>query len=380
MDNIAKIAKSLGIKHNVTFRVIDRATNKIVKEYRGHNQGTNTLITGIAHYLCGDGVLNQGYDMLSRFVPRYISLGTMGLFSQAEDEDGLPAGVGNSDRDPILETEEEFEKRRYREYMDQIPGYGADGYDPNQNNGRYYLGLGPTYPAKVEATGNDAAVKCELISPTFHRFPIVRRDIMSETESELPQTIDVVYSTMISTGALAQFRAGADHIFITEAGLWADSVWKENGTGLLAGYRLIPPNENDWDMNVPENRKKVQENIIRVGINQVVQVIWKLQIGSKDAVSSYMIYLDKREVTLAPGATTQLNATTYPPGLHIQWSSVFPDIATVNWRGEVTALSPGRTSILAQIWNVSGSFKTARCIVTVADPNEPDEPDENEGE
>ena len=40
--------------------------------------------------------LNPGFSMLSNYVPRYISLGTMGLINQEQDSYGLPAGIGDS--------------------------------------------------------------------------------------------------------------------------------------------------------------------------------------------------------------------------------------------------------------------------------------------
>lgn len=280
---ILKAAKSLGIKNNVIFRVIDKGTQKVVQEFEGHNQATNSMLTGIAHYLSGDGVLNQGNAMLDAFVPKYISLGTMGLLNQDCDERGLPTGIGvNASSD---------EKIRFKEYAAQAPGYGADGYDASYNNDRKDLGLGPVYAEKVTKTENIDAVNCELISPTFPRAQIAYRQILPETEAEVPETIDIIFSAMISTGALAQFRGNNDYLFITEAGLWSQPTWNKRGTGLLAGYRIMPPDESNWDMSYPENREKLRQSIIRVGKNQVVQVIWKIQIGSigklSNSLSSY---------------------------------------------------------------------------------------------
>lgn len=270
--SIADISKNMGVTQNVSFRVIDRATGQIVSEHTGHNQATNTMLLGIAHYLKGDGVLNQASSMLGDYVPKYISLGTMGLLNQDEDENGLPTGIGETEQGAD-ETDEDYEERRYTDYKEQQPGYGADGYDPSENNGRSQLGLGAVYAG--------VPVKCELISTTFPRSKISYRQIIPETKSEKSETIDIVYSAMISTGALAQFRGDSDHIFITEAGLWATPDWRSStSNGLLAGYRMMPTDTEKWDMSDHANRKLVQESVLRVGINQVVQVIWKLQIGS----------------------------------------------------------------------------------------------------
>lgn len=310
--DILKCAKNLGMQNNVSFRVYNRFTGELISEHVGHNAATNSLLTGIAHYLKGDGVLNQGYHMLSSYVPRYISLGTMGLLNQDSDDSGLPSGIGvvsyrddegnlktyqslsiadlssikieykegkytrnGVEIDPSSQiTEDDEEALRFADYINQAPGFGADGYDPNTNNNRTVFGLGPQWDEKQ---GNK---NCELVSTSFPRVKITYRDVVPETEAELPGTIDVVFSAFISTGALAKFRGNNDHIYITEAGLWSRPDWVDGGdNGLLAGYRIAPPSTEDWDMAVKENRDLLKRQIIRVGINQVVQVVWKIQIG-----------------------------------------------------------------------------------------------------
>ena len=94
----------MSIEHNVTFNVIDAASGDIVFTHEGHNAATNSLLLGIGHYLVGDGIYNQAYDMLSKYVPRYLSLGTMGLINQNQDDSGLPSGLGS-----IYDTEESSE-------------------------------------------------------------------------------------------------------------------------------------------------------------------------------------------------------------------------------------------------------------------------------
>ena len=457
-NEILDIIKRLDVKQNVTIRVLDEATGEVVQEHVGHNAATNSLLTGIAHYLMGDGVLNQGSDTLSIWVPQYISLGTMGLTSQESEiiTEGtgadqvsftVPKALGYTpvapDYPEATQNEVELNARlRFTEYINQTPGFGADGYDSNSNNNREWFGLGYPYPLKpsplkqnfytwdgqattftlsttpleiisvtlypggevnqdlsnssivrkvistqkysvtdnvlsldayVETIPSDSrlaviytyesdeAENCELIKskidnynnivPVTLRSKITYRDMIPEVQSEVPNTLDVIYSAMISVGALKDFRGSNDYIYITEAGLWSKPGYSDSGdNGLLAGYRITPSGfENEeigtedvftgdgtrtvfvftktaldinsvtingtvvtdytfdrtynqitfntapadgatiyivykttdsWmDMRIAENRHTLQKSILRVGVNQVVQVVWKLQLG-----------------------------------------------------------------------------------------------------
>lgn len=276
--DILKTAKSMSIQHNVSLRVLD-PSGEVVQSHTGHNAATHSMLLGIGHYLAGEGILNQGYDMLSMWVPRFISLGTMGLINQEQDEEGLPIGIGEYDRG----TEED----KFVDYMTHAPGFGADGYDAHKNNFRESFGLGPKF--------SGTPVGCELISDSFPRAMISYRDVLPESQSEIPQTIDVVYSAMVSTGALSQFRDyDKDYVFITEAGLWATNHFTQGGDGLLAGFRIMPQDRQHWDMTIPYNREILRRNILKVKRNQVVQVIWKIQLGGLEDVSSIeQLYPDK---------------------------------------------------------------------------------------
>lgn len=321
------------VYQNVTFRVIDKGTGKCVQEVVGHNQATNTMLTGIAYYLAGNGVLNQGEAMLADYVPRYISLGTMGLVNQDEDSQGLPAGLPENAQD----------------YMNQTPGYGADGYKVSEgtyNNGREYLGLGPKFEDRPDA---EKTINCELISPSAPRVAIQYRSVTDEDDAEVPKTLDVVFSAMISTGALAQFREpGKDYIFITEAGLWSQKTWSgSDSNGLLAGYRIVPPNSKNWDMTDPANVDILKHQILRVGVNQVVQVVWKIQLGALKQLTSIStdgtivakdtkVTLDQQQVLAYPSALLPLTATVIPPEdappgeqILLTWTTSDPSVATV---------------------------------------------------
>lgn len=366
MNSALEVARNLTTEHNVAINVYDEITGQLIQHHEGHNAATNSLLQGIGHYLIGDGTLNQGFDFLDHWIPMYISLGTMGLYNQEVDEEGLPIGIGYSP--------DATEVDNFTHYMKYTPGFGADGYDPNENPGynavdekdynRDYPGIGPMFedrPAtelveliptasntRIYYTQNDIdsvikvqlissgstvtktvtldpnnkrkfsfssnpgsgktieitytsylTTNCELISDTFSRAKISYRKIVPEEYAELPKTIDVVFSAMISTGALKQFREpGKDYVLITEAGLWSKNNWPkdENGNvdystgdnGLLAGYRIYPPDSHQQDMTVPENRKILKQQILRVGYNQVVQVVWKIQLGSVNELVNYI--------------------------------------------------------------------------------------------
>lgn len=394
--NILQASKNMCIQHNVLFRVLDATTGQVVKEYKGHNQATNSMLMGIAHYLKGDGILNQGNSMLGTFIPRYISLGTMGLMSQEEDAEGLPAGIGISSTKQPDESDEDFEIRRFEEYMNHRPGYGADGYDENQNNGRGHLGLGPCYDVELHP------INCELISSTFPRTAITYREIVPEAEAELPETIDVIFSAMISTGALKQFRDPANgYIFITEAGLWSQKNYSDKApNGLLAGYRIVPPDETNWYMQAnpaleitPEqaalNRRLLKQQIIKVNTNQVVQVIWKIQIGAREQFGAIInkhcdctcydkshpnpecpchgnkekktiLYLNKHNIELNVGESESLIATV-DPIQPVTWTSNDESIAIYE-DGIVKALADGTTTITATA--TDGSDASDSCIVS----------------
>ena len=347
MKSAIDVAKSLTTEHNVAFNVYDEITGQLLQHHEGHNSATNSMLTGIGHYLMGDGVLNQGSAMLEHWVPHYMSLGTMGLYSQDADSEGLPTGIGYSNS--------VTEEQNFVHYASHCPGFGADGYDLSDNNDRSFPGLGrifsdksytqsyiaggntstfeTTYPissiAQVTVNGADVTqtttwqpssmtfmlretpvansvviityitstplvyntVDCELISASFPRVPITYRKLIPESSAELPRTVDVILSAMVSTGALKSFReARKDYVFITEAGLWSNKFWPtdNNGiidyssgdNGLLAGYRIMPTDDDQQDMTNPDNREALRHEILRVGFNQVVQIVWKLQLGS----------------------------------------------------------------------------------------------------
>jgi hypothetical protein len=276
----------------------------------------------------------------------------MGLTSQESEtlSDGsiVPKALGYTPVAPesATPTEKELNARlRFTEYLNQTPGFGADGYDDNSNNDREWFGLGYPYTLKpdaltqdfynagqtsydltsipltgdknsiisvtvypptetqpnpvinqdihdtsvtrqvisvekydVQMNGNNEykllltdgasyqgriaviytidsadATNCELVKakiengsivPLTLRSKISYRSLVPEFQSEVPNTLDVIYSAMVSTGALKDYRGDNDYVYITEAGLWSNSTYTDSGdNGLLAGYRLMPSDE-----------------------------------------------------------------------------------------------------------------------------------------
>ena len=77
-----------------------------------------------------------------------------------------------------------------------------------------------------------------------------------------------------------------------------------------------------------------------------------------------MISLDKTELTIAPGSTFKLTATTNPAEAvqNVKWTSSNESVAKVS-DGTITAVANGTTIIAASVGNL-----TALCTVTVAEP------------
>lgn len=392
-----EIAKRLDLKQNVTIRVIDEATNKVVCEHVGHNAATNSMLTGIAHYLLGDGTLNQGSDMLTSWVPQYISLGTMGLTNQESEtyideeldmEVTVPSGIGTTLPAPDNATTEEKtlnEELRFTEYLNQCPGFGADGYDENTNNDRKYFGLGLPYddrpslkkqdfftftsesgrsfrlstiPASdimeitiypdgvvnqdthntsinrevlpsdqysisgdtvtindgwsitegsriaiiYEISGDEAAV-CELIDSTSLRSKITYRGMVPEVQSELPGTLDIIYSTFVSLGQLAKYRGDKDYIYITEAGLWSKPSYTGGGdNGLLAGYRIMPSDDEVHTLGV-EDYFQYSTDVVEYKLDMPA-----IQI---DSISLNNIVVPESNYVLTTKVDETTGATTY---------------------------------------------------------------------
>ncbi len=83
--------------------------------------------------------------------------------------------------------------------------------------------------------------------------------------------------------------------------------------------------------------------------------------GPKAATS---VSVKKSSYKLAVGESVQPTATVNPKGVidpNVTWSSSDPAIATVTPEGVITAVAPGKTTILATAHN----GKVGKCTITV---------------
>jgi len=411
-----KSERTITQRNNVTLRVIDAETGRIDQEHSGHNSVTTTLLEGIAHYLQGYGLDNQGM-LLKSYLPNYISLGTAGLRnynpttnvqletfnSDGSYRDSGQQGVQNSQTAWLDSTAlndglntvyfpTDIPSHKYvpdiraihgsalvngdipeLHYFNQPPGFDADIRAEViradlDNNRRPKSGLGVPFQRIREdyiggLTSSSASehlnicpicgnvicycvcshhgsemevlspnpLECELISDEHGRssisakrafYPLSRVDGMNTAESL--RSVDVVYTALISLGALASFRGNRDYIFITECGLWGTRWTGERYSNtvddaslrgkfkvpadMLAGYRIYPPGWTPQDLTdslvdrvrdangnptnttvtiTPQQRftrrmRQLQRCILRVGKGQVVQVEWKVQLLALD--------------------------------------------------------------------------------------------------
>lgn len=117
------------------------------------------------------------------------------------------------------------------------------------------------------------------------------------------------------------------------------------------GYRFIgwatDSSAIEVDYNVGDNAT-VPENAEGMDL----YAVWS-EIAPSLSVAPYAVRVQS-------GSTTQLNATVYPEGSEVKWSSDSPDIATVDENGLVTGIKEGTATIYA-----SANGLTAVATVTV---------------
>ena len=84
-------------------------------------------------------------------------------------------------------------------------------------------------------------------------------------------------------------------------------------------------------------------------------------------VNQPSVALSRGSVSLMPGDSVSLTASTNPGGVAVTWSSSNSGVATVN-NGKVTAVANGTANIVATISYGGKTYKSG-CTVTVADPS-----------
>ena len=87
----------------------------------------------------------------------------------------------------------------------------------------------------------------------------------------------------------------------------------------------------------------------------------------KVTVKEPSVSLSKNDITLNPGASYTIKASTDPSGISVTWSSDNSGIVTVNG-GTITAVGAGTTTIRAKI-SYGGHTYEATCKVKVSDPS-----------
>lgn len=100
------------------------------------------------------------------------------------------------------------------------------------------------------------------------------------------------------------------------------------------------------------------------------------------------VKLDKNSLELEVAGTASIEAALSPKGANmntkVTYSSSDKNVATVDAKGTITAISEGKATISATVLDVNGKKITAKCVVTVYEPYVPepevvyDEPDYDE--
>lgn len=104
---------------------------------------------------------------------------------------------------------------------------------------------------------------------------------------------------------------------------------------------------------------------LQTAVNNFVNILYDNSVDPSEVTS---VSLNKTELSLPVGETTTLTATVHPATAKLKtvtWESMNPSVATIDNNGNVTAVSPGSTSIIVK--TVDGDF-TASCQVNVFIP------------
>ncbi|MDE6749278.1 MAG: Ig-like domain-containing protein, partial [Lachnospiraceae bacterium] len=151
-----------------------------------------------------------------------------------------------------------------------------------------------------------------------------------------------------------------------------DTDQEENGDGALAEDSAAEQVPEDIDQENSES-DEITADIITVSENDIADEASVLsesdtvQLEAEEHISE--IVLDKTAITMQPGGTEQLTATTAPENIQakVVWESSNEAVATVNETGEIKAKAEGITYITAEC---DGLTAVARVEVAPADTND----------
>ena len=134
-------------------------------------------------------------------------------------------------------------------------------------------------------------------------------------------------------------------------------------------YDNLSPKWTSSNINVARVDNEGTVTAISTGKAQIkARVGTKFELFTVNTVTP-TLKLNKDEITLysgvkGKGASQQLKATVKGANKNIVWSSVSDNIATVDIKGKVTAVSPGTTIV-----TVSANTLVKDCVVTVKEPS-----------
>jgi uncharacterized protein YjdB len=151
-----------------------------------------------------------------------------------------------------------------------------------------------------------------------------------------------------------------------------------NSSGTYAASKTYSSSPNWWEFEIKETVKAWKNGtftasygIILINSNESSSTYYRNFLSTEYTNSNYYPYITMDYTpsivvtpstkTMYVGETFQLSASTYPSGISYTWFSMDSSIATVDGTGEVTAVAPGTTYIVAN----GGSNGSGTCVVTV---------------
>ena len=151
-----------------------------------------------------------------------------------------------------------------------------------------------------------------------------------------------------------------------------DKVTITIGTGTVTFVSTNVTEEIEAGAAVESNKAytiKSADGVTRLDINMAkASLIAKIVIEKAGVETIPTISLDRKTLTLIPGATQKVTATVDPATATTQWKSDNEAVATVAADGTITAVAAGKANII-NVWKAEQSDATveAVCEVTVSD-------------